>query len=156
MADAQLDLSSLQIDDASNEDRHEAVAHITSILKKENVFPEWIKEPPDWWVFAYLVDPQTRRNVNELAFERIECRPGWYKAVHPLMFTHMLIIGRVDDLVGYSDRWCYKDFDGARQAMLAWNGQEGTEPDGWHRHPNTGRRRELQDDGTWKELTERY
>lgn len=40
--------------------------------------------------------------------------------------------------MGYEDRWCYVH-DRAVEALQAWNG-EG-EPEGWHRHPRTGRRR---------------
>ncbi len=40
--------------------------------------------------------------------------------------------------LGYEDRWCYVHGH-AVKALQAWNG-EG-EPQGWHRHPRTGRRR---------------
>lgn len=43
---------------------------------------------------------------------------------------------------GYGDRWCYSSIWDAMEALAAWNGEEGTEPQGWHRHPYTGRRRE--------------
>ncbi|WP_429565708.1 hypothetical protein [Paraburkholderia sp. MM6662-R1] len=42
---------------------------------------------------------------------------------------------------GHGDRWCYQTFDDARAALDAWSGEEGTEPTGWTRHPDTGRRR---------------
>jgi hypothetical protein len=41
---------------------------------------------------------------------------------------------------GYGDRWCYESVWDAMEALAAWDG-EG-EPQGWHRHPDTGRRRE--------------
>lgn len=41
-------------------------------------------------------------------------------------------------VVGYEDRWCYHELVDALHAFSEWNG-EG-EPEGWHRHPNTGRR----------------
>jgi hypothetical protein len=40
---------------------------------------------------------------------------------------------------GYDGRWCYSSKDAALAALNAWNG-EG-EPEGWHRHPPSGRRR---------------
>lgn len=40
----------------------------------------------------------------------------------------------------YEDRWCYSSYEKAKAALDAWDG-EG-EPQGWHRHPSTGRRRE--------------
>jgi len=41
----------------------------------------------------------------------------------------------------YDDLWCYQDGQGeaAWRAALGWDG-EG-EPEGWYRHPDTGRRR---------------
>jgi len=42
--------------------------------------------------------------------------------------------------LSYTDVYCYLTPARALEAMRAWNG-EG-EPDGWHRHPQTGRRRE--------------
>lgn len=55
-----------------------------------------------------------------------------------LMFTHAIVA----DLSSmyYGDRWCYHTFEAAKAALDAWDG-EG-EPTGWHRHPDTGRRRE--------------
>lgn len=63
--------------------------------------------------------------------------------VVPLMFTAAIITGPVGAL-GYDDRWCYVDPLAALRAARRWGGPWGgvAEPDGWHRHPNTGRRRE--------------
>jgi hypothetical protein len=47
---------------------------------------------------------------------------------------------------GYGDRWCYESYEKAKAALDAWDG-EG-EPTGWHRHPDTGRRRENGDPAT--------
>lgn len=59
-------------------------------------------------------------------------------AIMPLMFTAAIVSDLTD--WGYGDRWCYKTYEAAKAALEAWDG-EG-EPDGWHRHPMTGRRRE--------------
>lgn len=37
------------------------------------------------------------------------------------------------------ERWCYHDHDAAWRAVLGWNGVG--DPEGWYRHPLTGRRR---------------
>jgi hypothetical protein len=44
------------------------------------------------------------------------------------------------DRYGNGGCWCYPDYASALAALDAWDG-EG-EPLGWHRHPDTGRRRE--------------
>jgi hypothetical protein len=43
---------------------------------------------------------------------------------------------------GYDDRWCFDTFGLALHALAEWQarGFEG-EPIGWHRHPDSGRRR---------------
>ncbi len=50
---------------------------------------------------------------------------------------------------GYRDRWCYETMADARRALAEWDGAPGTEPDGWHRHPATGRRRDLATGDEW-------
>lgn len=43
---------------------------------------------------------------------------------------------------GYGDRWCFEGRWLAEQAMAEWIGRDGEgEPEGWHRHVDTGRRR---------------
>lgn len=66
----------------------------------------------------------------------------WY-GVKRLLFHWTLIRGTVGNYEGYEDRWCYQTRSGADDAMMcfAQAGFEG-EPQGWHRHPSTGRRRE--------------
>jgi hypothetical protein len=55
------------------------------------------------------------------------------------MFTCAIVTGRVGDKTSFEDRWCYHSKEAAMKAFIEWNG-EG-EPNGWHRHPHTGRRR---------------
>jgi hypothetical protein len=55
-----------------------------------------------------------------------------------LLFTYAIYADLT--IWGHGERWCYSDYAKALAALLAWDG-EG-EPDGWHRHPDTGRRRE--------------
>lgn len=43
---------------------------------------------------------------------------------------------------GYEDRWCYRTYEDAYRALMEWkDSPEDPEPDGWHRHPGSGRRR---------------
>lgn len=60
-------------------------------------------------------------------------------AIIPLMYTAAVVIGRPHQLTWYDDRWCYHTVTDALTAARAWDGTG--EPDGWHRHPDTGRRR---------------
>ena len=57
--------------------------------------------------------------------------------IHRFMFT-VAILSEIGWHV-HGNRWCYESYEAAKEALDAWNG-EG-EPDGWHRHPTTGRRR---------------
>lgn len=67
---------------------------------------------------------------------------GLVVQVAPLLFTAAVLVSRPRALT-YEDRWCYGDVDAAWAAAIAWAGPwPGSEPDGWHRHPTTGRRRE--------------
>jgi hypothetical protein len=63
-----------------------------------------------------------------------------------MLFTYAILA----DLTrwGHGDRWCFHSYARARAALEDWNGEEGTEPWGWHRHPDTGRRRENGDPAT--------
>lgn len=61
--------------------------------------------------------------------------------VVPLMFTTAIITGPVD-AYEYDDRWCYTNPLAAVHAARRWGGPwNGGEPQGWHRHPSSGRRR---------------
>lgn len=60
-------------------------------------------------------------------------------SVIPLMYTAAVAIGQRNSLTWYDDRWCYHSVSAAWEAAMRWDGTG--EPDGWHRHPDTGRRR---------------
>lgn len=64
---------------------------------------------------------------------------GRYAAIMPLAYTCAIITGRIGDMTGFEDRWCYHDYVSARMAFDAWDGIG--EPEDWHRHPGSGRRR---------------
>lgn len=55
-----------------------------------------------------------------------------------LLFTYAILSDI--EVWGYGDRWCFSSYAKAKAALDAWDGQG--EPTGWHRHPDSGRRRE--------------
>lgn len=69
---------------------------------------------------------------------------GLFIVAEPLLFHWALYLMDPEDTVGYVDRWCYADRAGAVKAIAEWpvDTPMGYEPDGWHRHPQSGRRRE--------------
>ena len=62
-----------------------------------------------------------------------------YGAIYPFLFTDAIITGRLSDCFGYDNRWCYEKDGRAYKILEAWDGT--AEPEGWHRHPESGRRR---------------
>jgi hypothetical protein len=63
---------------------------------------------------------------------------GRWAAVCPKMFTHAIIAGRMFDTVRIDEHWCYSTRGEAERALAEWSGDG--EPDGWFRHPASGRR----------------
>lgn len=153
MGTSQRDLSLTSVQDTTQAEKDQALAVVLKLLAAQGAFPEWVKDPPEWWITMYILDPRSAHTRSQIAFERIPSRPGWYKALHPLLFHHMMIIGRIDDQVGYEDRWCFADFDCALEAFNTWDGAIGTEPEGWHKHPLSGRTRKKMADGIWLDTT---
>jgi len=64
---------------------------------------------------------------------------GRVLTVEPTLFGARLGVAQADDQMYYEDVWCYQSIDAAVSAMIAWDGTG--EPAGWHRHPQSGRRR---------------
>jgi len=59
--------------------------------------------------------------------------------IHRLMYTWaILVVEQLELSLGYDDRWCYTSLQGALAALENWTGDE---PEGWIRHPRSGRRR---------------
>jgi hypothetical protein len=63
---------------------------------------------------------------------------GRYAAIEPKVFTHAIVVGRIGERVGYDDTWCFETLDKATAALAVWDGTG--EPQGWIRHPASGRR----------------
>ena len=82
-----------------------------------------------WLLEQYRVTPDHLKLLDD----------GRYILASPLMFHWTMMIGRVGDTWGYDTRYCYTHEAVALTALALWNG-EG-DPVGWHRHPDTGRRR---------------
>lgn len=62
-----------------------------------------------------------------------------FVGITPFVFTWGILGGLHE--YGYSDRWCYESYGEAKRALDIWDGQAGTEPEGWHRHTPSWRRR---------------
>jgi hypothetical protein len=58
--------------------------------------------------------------------------------IYPQLFTHKLVVGLPGEPC-YDDAWCYNTQSAALKAWATWDG--AGEPEGWHRHPASGRRR---------------
>lgn len=61
-----------------------------------------------------------------------------YASVLRKAFTHAIVVGRMFDMSSTDDTWCYASEADAKAALDAWDGQG--EPQGWVRHPMSGRR----------------
>lgn len=70
--------------------------------------------------------------------------PELWVAICPFIYTQAIIVGTVAEAsYGYSDRWCYHTYEQARLALESWEALDYVdEPIGWHRHPDSGRRRD--------------
>ena len=84
---------------------------------------------------ARFADPA---NPSAILFR--DLRDGRGVWVYPMTFTFKLVIGRVGSPV-YDSDWCYKDCASVVIAFAEWNPLETAEPEGWVRHPRSGRRR---------------
>ncbi|MDR3406351.1 MAG: hypothetical protein P4L99_27955 [Chthoniobacter sp.] len=60
-------------------------------------------------------------------------------AVRQMLHTWAIVYGL--DEYGMDGRYCYNFATPALLAFEAWSGNAGTEPEGWIRHPESGRRR---------------
>ncbi|HVK80886.1 MAG TPA: hypothetical protein VM915_09745 [Verrucomicrobiae bacterium] len=63
---------------------------------------------------------------------------GSLAVVYRFVFTDAILIGL--NPYGYEDRFCFSPGK-ARAALDEWMRNGNAEPQGWHRHPPTGRRR---------------
>jgi hypothetical protein len=65
-----------------------------------------------------------------------------FACLHDFIYTCAIITGRLFE-DGYNNRWCYHNKGMALRGLDAWHKKNFQgEPEGWHRHPMSGRRRE--------------
>jgi hypothetical protein len=76
-----------------------------------------------------------------------EANPARWKAICRFLATWAILTGDVGDRVTVGDRWCYHTLVDALHAFEAWDGTG--EPEGWHRHPYSGRRRDPDTGEEW-------
>lgn len=66
---------------------------------------------------------------------------GKWVGLRKKMFTWSIDRGQMFDMNGVEDCWCYHSLAEAVHYYLPWQGAGAVgEPEGWHRHPGTGRR----------------
>lgn len=71
---------------------------------------------------------------------------GQWVSIERLIFHWTMKVGDVGDCVGYRTRYCYATGQLAIVAAAEWADRDWQgEPKWWHRHPDTGRRREAGD-----------
>lgn len=59
-----------------------------------------------------------------------------------LMYHWTMHIGQMGDRDTYDDRFCYATYEKAKEGLTEWAARDFMdEPEGWHRHPKTARRR---------------
>ena len=66
---------------------------------------------------------------------------GLWTGAQRLLFHYTLHLGMIGDYAGYADRWCYPTREAVFKALAAWDAGAGGEPEGSHKHPDTGRLR---------------
>lgn len=69
-----------------------------------------------------------------------ELPDGSILAVGPMAFGNGRLFVDVDSN-GYSDCYCYDSLEQAEKSMVEYDPESGIEPQGWKRHPFSGRRR---------------
>lgn len=60
--------------------------------------------------------------------------------VVPFIYTYAIVI-QDPGAHWHKDRWCYERLEDALREMRTWDPKVTKEPNGWHRHPISGRRR---------------
>jgi len=94
--------------------------------------------------------PFTDNQMKEMGYTNWRELPdGTILAVGPMLHGNGRLFVDIDSC-GYADCYCYDSLDIAEKSMLEFNPEKDKEPEGWKRHPTTGRRREKGDPATEK------
>lgn len=72
----------------------------------------------------------------------LQVKAGRIVCIQKLMYTWALLADVNPHGHAPDGRWCYSSYEKAKAALDAWSGAEGTEPSNWHRHVQSGRRRD--------------
>ena len=76
-------------------------------------------------------------------------KPKFWVGIAPYNFTHGILLGYLGNYYGYENRWCYHNYGDALKSLTDWEKSEFKgEPQGWHRHLPSGRRRKNGDSST--------
>jgi hypothetical protein len=87
-------------------------------------------------------------NVPEEALSAKALADGRCSYVIPILFgrAYVTVAGEDSDRMGvYDEVYTYETVAAALAALGRWDGEQGTEPDGWIRHQPSNRRREFGD-----------
>jgi hypothetical protein len=109
-------------------------SHLSTLQKTKNVCVALMdKHKPEIvaWHLRWLREDMSYHSPKLISGDRIA-------VLHRFIYTDAILVMKLGDTTGYDDRWCYER--GKAEGFLeSWDGKG--EPDGWHRHPSTGRRR---------------
>lgn len=86
-----------------------------------------------------LVPPHLRDREPNALYAR-DLPGGAALWVVPMIFTTRIVIGSPGSQT-VDDAWCFHDPGSAILAAISWDPESEREPQGWHRHPPSGRRR---------------
>jgi len=64
---------------------------------------------------------------------------GVWAFVCKMLWNHRVVLGTTEAVL---DAWCYEDLPSALNALQAWDPACTSEPEGWKKHPSSGRYRE--------------
>lgn len=85
--------------------------------------------------------PFPERELRSWGYTHWRCLPdGMVLAVGPMSLSNGRLFWDVHQ-DGYEDFYCFDSVERAVQGMMNFNPLTEKEPEGWHRHASTGRRR---------------
>lgn len=86
--------------------------------------------------------PFSDEQMNEMGYSSWRMlEDGTILAVGSMLFNNGRLFIDVNHH-GYDDCYCYDSVELAHQSMMSFDEHKDAEPEGWKRHPSTGRRRE--------------
>lgn len=92
--------------------------------------------------------PFTSEQMIDMGYTSWRCLPdGTIVAVGLMAFNNGRLFMDINSY-GYEDCYCYDSLDLAEKSMNEYMPESGIEPQGWKRHPASGRRREKGDPAT--------